>query len=265
MTRNDAHPLDPETRSFYRCILESLHAAGTPFLVGGAYAFETYTGIERHTKDIDLFVQRHDYDRTMATLAADGCATELTYPHWLGKAFCDSHTIDVIFNSGNGLSPVDADWFNHAVATAVFDVPVKLCPPEEMIWSKSFIMERERYDGADVAHLLRAQAARLNWRRLLERFGAYWHVLLSHLILFGFIYPNASRQIPDWVMDELLQRLHAERAHPSDEPICRGTLLSRAQYLVDVTRWGYRDARLPPIGTMPPEAVAHWTASIGDE
>ena len=26
---------------------------------------------------------------------------------------------------------------------------------EESLWQKAFIMERERYDGADVAHLLR--------------------------------------------------------------------------------------------------------------
>ena len=28
-----------------------------PFLVGGAYAFARYTGIERHTKDFDVFVR----------------------------------------------------------------------------------------------------------------------------------------------------------------------------------------------------------------
>ena len=37
-------------------------------------------------------------------------------------------------------------------------MPGPLIPAEEMIWSKAFIMERERYDGADVAHILRACA-----------------------------------------------------------------------------------------------------------
>ena len=41
----------------------------------------------------------------------------------------------------------------------VLDKEVKLCPPEEIIWSKSFIMERERFDGADINHLLRICAA----------------------------------------------------------------------------------------------------------
>ena len=51
-------------------------------------------------------------------------------------------------------------------------------------------MERERYDGADIAHLLRARADQLAWRRLLRRFGPHWRVLLGHLVLFGFVYPG---------------------------------------------------------------------------
>jgi hypothetical protein len=33
-------------------------------------------------------------------------------------------------------------------------------------------MERERFDGADVAHIILAYGDRLDWRRLLERFGS---------------------------------------------------------------------------------------------
>jgi hypothetical protein len=31
---------------------------------------------------------------------------------------------------------------------------------------------------------------------------------------------------------------------PPAERVCRGTLLSRTQYVVDVERWGYADGRL---------------------
>ncbi len=61
-----------------------------------------------------------------------------------------------------------------------------------MIWSKAFIMERERYDGADIAHLILACGRDLDWRRLLGRFGRRWRVLLSHLVLFGFVYPGGA-------------------------------------------------------------------------
>ena len=63
-------------------------------------------------------------------------------------------------------------------------------PIEEMIWSKAFLMERERFDGADVLHLVRARQKEINWPRLLSRFGEHWRVLLSHLVLFPYVYPN---------------------------------------------------------------------------
>jgi hypothetical protein len=255
--------LTPQTERFYQRTLDTFLAAGLPFMVGGAYAFATYTGIERHTKDFDIFVRRADYDRAMEVLAADGCATELTFPHWLGKAFNGGDFIDIIFSSGNGIAYVDDEWFAHAADGQVLGRGVRLCPAEEMIWSKAFIMERERYDGADVAHLLLARGARLDWPRLLRRFGDHWRVLLSHLLLFGFIYPAERAQIPDAILDELLARLAQERAQPAPgERVCQGTFLSRAQYLIDLARWGYGDGRRLPGGPMTPEDITHWTAAI---
>lgn len=254
-------PHDPAV--FYVAALTALAKSGVRFLVGGAYALEHYTGISRDTKDLDVFVRPPDIEPALQALTAAGYRTELTFPHWLGKALSGDEVLDVIFSSGNGFAQVDDDWFRHAVHGTVLGVPVWLCPAEEMIWSKAFIMERERFDGADVAHLLRARADRLAWPRFLRRFGPHWRVLLSHLVLFGFIYPSERDRIPCRVMDALLHRLHNELAQCAlAEPICGGTLLSRAQYLVDVDMWGYRDARLEPPATMTTEAVADWTAAI---
>jgi hypothetical protein len=257
--------LEPQTLAFYQQTLTTLEQSGIPFMVGGAYAFSVYTGIERHTKDFDIFVRQQDAERTLGVLGEQGCMTELTFPHWLGKAFCGSDFIDVIFSSGNGLMQVDAEWFDHAVDGEVFGHTVKLVPAEEMIWTKSLIMERERYDGADVAHILRARGTQIDWRHLVNRFGTHWRVLLSHLILFNFIYPSEREQIPAWVLDELLNWLAQDRATPPDEKICQGTLISRQQYLIDVTRWGYRDARRDADVAMSPDDIAHWTAAIDTE
>lgn len=126
-------------------------------------------------------------------------------------------------------------------------------------------MERERYDGADVAHLLLACGGELNWPRLLRRFGPYWRLLLSHVILFGFIYPGERLPVPGWIIDALLQKLRDERTAPAYPiPICQGTLLSREQYLVDLLR-GYQDARLEPIGNMTETEAELWTAAIGKD
>ena len=252
-------------REFYLRTLELLAGARIPFLVGGAYALTHYTGIERHTKDLDVFVRREHYGDVAAALDAAGIPTELTFPHWLGKASCQHASIDVIFSSGNGLSQVDDGWFAHSVVGLVLGAEVRVCPPEEMIWSKAFITERERYDGADIMHLLLACAERLDWRRLLGRFDAHWRVLLSYLGLFGFVYPSERARIPTWVMEELIGRLTRElRAPPPARRICQGTLLSREQYLTDVGTWGFEDARLTVPGSMTLEEVAHWTRAIDD-
>ena len=259
--------LDAETRAFYCRALTRLQEAGVPFLVGGAYAFERYTGIARHTKDLDVFLREADYPRALAALEADGCRGEVPFPHWLAKAYCGEHFVDLIFGSGNGVAPVDDDWFRHAVDETVFDIPVKLVPAEEMIWQKALIMERERFDGADVAHVLRARAELLDWDRLLARFAEHWPVLLSHLLLFGYIYPEERAKIPTRVMRALLGRAASppptvapeDGEGGADGPVCNGTVLSRTQYVVDVEQWGYQDARVWPLGGMTADEAAHWT------
>jgi hypothetical protein len=249
--------------SLYGTALARLAESGVPFLVGGAFALERYTGIARDTKDLDVFVRPRDLDAALAELRALGCRTKVPFPHWLAKAVTAEDVIDFIFSSGNGIARVDDGWFEHAVDAKIFDVPVKLCPPEETIWSKALIMERERFDGADVAHLIRALGPGLDWHRLLRRFGPHWRVLLSHLVLFGFIYPGERWRIPAGVMRELTDRLIAEvDARGHDERLCCGTLLSRAQYLPDVKIWGYRDARLAPTGSMTVDDITRWTDGI---
>ena len=255
--------LDQQSREFYVHSMELMDDGGLPFLVGGAYAFAKYTGVERHTKDFDVFICRDDFPKAEAIFRKAGYKTELTFPHWLGKAFRGEDFVDLIFSAGNGVAAVDRTWFDHAVDGEVFGVDVKLIPAEEMIWSKGLIMERERFDGADVAHIIHAVGSKLDWRRLMDRYAKFWRALYAHLILFGFIYPSDRETIPRWVMDEFSQRLAEEvQAGNAQGRVCNGTILSRQQYLMDINEWGYQDARLEPLGTMSAGDIAHWTAGI---
>jgi hypothetical protein len=256
--------LTPETAAFYRRAIHLLNGAELPFLAGGAYALQHYTGVVRHTKDFDVFVRPADCQRVLDVFAAAGYRTELTFPHWLGKVYGGDDFVDVIFSSGNGVAAVDDGWFGHAVDGAVLGEAVRLCPVEETIWSKGFVLERERFDGADVAHLLRACGKDLDWRRLLDRYDRHWRILLAHLVLFGFVYPSERDAVPAWVLDELTGRLSQEtRTAPPPAKVCQGTLLSREQYLIDLEEWGYQDARLMTGGTMSPGDVQIWTDAIG--
>jgi hypothetical protein len=260
---------------FYRYALTAANETGIEFLVGGAAAFWRYTGILRDTKDLDLFVRPHDAAPFLGAFAQRGHDTDLTFPHWLGKVFAGEHFLDVIFGSGNGVAEVDDEWFEYAEPDELWGVPVRLAPVEEMIWSKAYIQERERYDGADIAHLLLARGDRLNWPRLLNRFGDHWRVLLAHLVLYGFVYPAAADRVPAWVLEDLTGRLPRRTDPPlpptsppsqsAGPPLCRGTLLSREQYLIDIEEWHFADARLPGHGgNLSTRDIAHWTAAINN-
>jgi hypothetical protein len=255
--------LDLTGATFYRPAIQSLLEADVPFLVGGAYALEVHTGIVRRTKDFDIFVLPADVPSAMSAFNQAGYQTKIAFPHWLAKAFCGDHFIDIIYNSGNGVCPVDEEWFEHAVDGRVLGLDLKLNPAEEAIWQKSFILERDRCDVADVAHLIRHRGPTLDWNRLLRRFGERWRVLLAQLTLFEFIYPGHRDVIPDWVMNDLMERLRYDpRPGEGASLACHGTLLSATQYLRDVDLESYRDGRLEPLGTMSHEDIALWTANF---
>ena len=227
------------------------------FLVGGAYALAEYTGINRDTKDFDLFLRPKDVDPALAMWRNAGYQADYTFTHWLAKVQLGRVYIDIIFRSGNGLGPVDDVWFEYAREAIIFGLKVNIVPPEEMIWQKAFIMERERFDGADVAHLLSACAPNLDWNRLVNRFDTDWRVLWSHLILFGFIFPSKRRLIPLELAKEFSEKVLREQIEPAGpDPVCNGTLLSRIQYQSDLN--DFLDARLTGRSALSTEELRHW-------
>lgn len=262
--------LNPEVLSgdykAYQPAMTGLRRSGIPFLVGGSFALASLTPLRRSLKDLDILVRRADVERALAFFAAEGWRVERTHAHWLVKAIDEGGGyIDIIFSSGNGLCVVDDEWFQNALPARILGNELLVCPIEEMVWTKAYVMERDRFDGADIAHLLRSCAGRMDWGRLLRRFGDHWPLLLAHLLLFDFIYPSDRGVIPDAVRRDLLGRL-PERlpAGRPARPLCRGTLLSAFEYEDDVFQ-GHEDARLLPFGNLTPPEVDEWRESLARE
>ena len=237
--------------------MQLLRENNIDFLVGGAYALGHYTGIDRDTKDFDLFLRPADVSPALAIWSKAGYMAEYTFTHWLAKVKCGRVYVDIIFRSGNGLGVVDDIWFQHSHEATIFDMHVRVVPPEELIWQKAYIMERERFDGADVAHMVKACGGRLDWNRLGQRFGSDWRVWWSHLILFGFIFPSKRHLIPLELMKEFAARVLQEQNEPFlGDPICNGTLLSRIQYQPDLRE--FVDARKAARSEMSNEETQRW-------
>jgi hypothetical protein len=245
-----------KAREFYLHAMDALDAASIRYLVGGGYAMAHYTGIIRDTKDLDVFVRPGESRKAVDALGAAGYRTEWTWPHFLAKALSDNAFVDVLFNSGNGLSPVDDEWFQNATDGTMLGRPVRFVPVEEMVHSKAFVMERDRYDGADVAHLILRQGENFDWQRILRRFDGHERILLAHLIMFPYIYPSESRLIPAWVVEEAQRKIDAQP--PTTEKVCGGTFLAQHQYQPDVHKWGFVDGRLAPRGPLRADDLARF-------
>jgi hypothetical protein len=247
---------------FYKDVMRVLNEAQSRYLIGGSLALAHYMHLPRAPKDLDIFLRREDVEPVLDLLSQHGYSTLVLHTHWLAKAYKGDLFIDFIFNSGNGIAQVDDSWFDGAPMGEVLGHKALICRPEDIIWSKAFIMDRERFDGADIAHLIRDAGAQLDWQRLLRKFDAHWRVLMAHVLLYQFIYPGDDA-IPSWVVDHLAARVARENGTAGDtEKVCRGTLLSRDQYESDVEMYGYGDGRLVPDGNMSPDELGDYLAAV---
>lgn len=230
-----------EASDFYCEVLRILTENKTPFLLGGAYALRQYTGIKRETKDLDIFCKAAESPRILKLLAEHGFKIEQTDARWLAKAYKDAHFVDFIFSNASNLCVVDDTWFEHSVKGELYGIEVQLLAPEEMFWSKIYVQSRERYDGADLNHLLLKCGTRLDWKRLWARLEQHWQLLLSQFLNFQFVYPSERDVIPKWLFEELLQRAKEQYdVPPPIEKVCRGPLLDHAQYGPDIRDWDYK-------------------------
>src|SRR5689334_6311106 len=140
--------------SLFREVIELLEQKHVPFVISGAFALHEHTGIWRDTKDLDLFLPPQEVARALEILARDGFETEVLDAVWLAKAKRDGFFVDLITGMSNGVVRVDYSWIRHASRSEVFGMSVRVLAPEELIASKVFVTRRERFDGADICHVI---------------------------------------------------------------------------------------------------------------
>lgn len=239
--KNHESNFTEEQVEFYRDALEMLNENKIPFLVGGAFALGEYTGIARNTKDIDLFCKAGDYQQVLKFFTDNGYEVEVTDARWIAKVFKKGYFIDIIFNTTNNLCPVDDGWFQHAISKKMFGVPVRCVAPEELVWCKTYIQDRGRFDGADILHIILKQGKDMDWERLLGRMELHWHLLLAHLLNFQFVYPADRDIIPRWLFGHLLEKAHQQYDIPaSKNKVCRGPIIDHNSYEIDIMEWDYK-------------------------
>lgn len=238
-----------EANAFYKEALELLQESGADFMLGGAFATFHYTGVFRETKDIDIFCKSSEYPKILKHFASKGFKTELTDIRWLAKVFKGEYFMDVIFDSVNHICTVDDSWYEHAVEADFMGLRVKMIPPEELIWCKTYVQNRERFDGADVNHMFLKYGKNLNWERLMMRLDHHWQLLLAKILVFQFVYPADYRDIiPQWLWDELIKRANEQyELPPAQEKVCRGPIIDNTQYSIDIRDWNYKSVTIKSV------------------
>lgn len=215
-----------------------MNYAKVPYVVSGAFALQKHTGIWRNTKDLDLFLPPDRVPEALRHLKEEGFETEICDPVWLAKAHRDGYFVDLITGMSNAIITVDQSWIDRGSPAEVLNVPSRVLAAEELIASKLFVNFRERFDGADIVHVIHGTKGKLDWKRLREIVGDHWEILLWELILFHYVYPANKDYIPREVWDDLLARFHKELDSPSAPTPFRGSLIDEKMFAIDVHEWG---------------------------
>jgi hypothetical protein len=243
-TRDRQARLPAEQSQVFREALEVLNKSGAQYAVGAAFARYVYTSIWRQTKDLDVFIKPEDLSTALEALGAAGFDTEIKDKTWLAKAWKDGSFLDLIFGTGHGQLPIDDRSFAGSVQRKVLGIETFLIPIEEMIASAAYVAGRNRFDGPEIAHLIRSVEGKLDWQRILDRLGENRELLLWHLILFDYVYPGHAKYLPQDLMAELFSEVQERwKKRQRNSKAFRGTLLDPFSYTVDVEDWGYEDRR----------------------
>jgi len=230
-----------EQVGLFRDVLRLLNGWEIPYAVSGAFALHEHTGIWRDTKDLDLFLAPEDATRALEKLREQGFACEICDPVWLAKTRRNGFFVDLITGMSNAAIRVDDSWIERSLTAELFGEPTRMLNAEELLASKLFVLFRERYDGADMVHILYARRGRIDWQRLLQLIGEHRDLLLATLVLFHYVYPAENRAIPGGVWDLLLGDLRESLKAEDTRPMFRGSLLDENMFAIDVKEWGLPD------------------------
>jgi hypothetical protein len=258
-----------EQAALFREVLTALEERQVPFAVSGAFALRAHTGICRFTKDLDLFMTAKTSCEVFPYLRQRGFDCVVCDPVWLAKARKGEFFVDMITGMSNGVIVVEDSWMERASPAIVHQVRTRVLAPEELVASKIFVAKRERFDGADIAHVIYGTYGSFDWEWELQLVGEHWEMLLWSLLLFRYVYPAHTHYVPATIWRRLLRRFEDQIAQPPSNAAFRGSLVDENMFAIDVNEWQLenlveekRKQRLAQIGAIR-ECVSRHRTGLG--
>jgi hypothetical protein len=198
----------------YKAVMQEADRRRIPFALGGAVALGTYSGRWRNTKDVDLYIcpeHREAMVDAMGSVGLSDYFEKLPYDrNWIYRGYKDNTIVDAIWSMANYRTPVDDLWISCGPVIDCEGMQVRVLPAEELIWSKIYILQRERCDWSDILNVLHAVGPSLDWDHLIHRMGEDWRLLAGIISVFSWVDPVVAAELPA----SLWQKLRVARPGP---------------------------------------------------
>jgi hypothetical protein len=199
--------ITPEHWQTYKCVLDRATREDVPFALGGGLAVSVYTGKGRYTKDLDLYVLPEHRDRAVQIVTRCGMADYFdTNPYdrdWIYRACKDDAIVDSIWAMANKRATVDAGWLERGPLVRMFDQEFRVIPPEELIWSKLYVLQRDRCDWPDILNMICATGKDLDWNHLIRRVAEDLPLVKGLVSVFSWVSPDRAALLPRWIWHQL--------------------------------------------------------------
>jgi hypothetical protein len=206
----------------YSAAIAALRNEQINFLLGGGFARAAFTGHWRDTKDIDFYVHPADRGRAEHALRKAGFADYFekhSYDRaWICRSYKKNVIVDVIWAMANQRAQVDEVWFQHAPQFTIRGERLFLVPPEELLWCKLYIIQRDRCDWTDIFNLIHEHGPRMDWKHLIRRVEDDAPLLQGLLDVYGWLCPKEVKELPAslWPRLAAVQKAMRSRAPSHD-------------------------------------------------
>jgi hypothetical protein len=197
----------PEHWRKYKCVLDRAIREQVPFALGGGLAVGVYTGKGRYTKDLDLYILPEQ--REWAINVVSQCGLQDYYEtkpydrNWIYRAHDGDVIVDSIWAMANRRAEVDLGWLERGPEIDMFGQKFRVIPPEELIWSKLYVLQRDRCDWPDILNLISATGSSLDWNHLMSRVEHDLPLMRGLLSVFSWVSPERAAQFPAWLWRKL--------------------------------------------------------------
>jgi len=189
--------------SVYRDVIEAASWQNLRFCLGGGLAFSAYSERKRGTKDIDLFILKEDRAAFVELLSNIGYVDyhdrEPYDQSWIYRGYLEKVVLDLIWCLPNHRVCVEPDWFERGAQASIHGQTVHLIPPEDVIRSKVYVLQRDACHWSDLLNLLEFHGDKLDWHYLLSKDISDMRLLGGLLNVFAWISPAKAQLFPEFV------------------------------------------------------------------